>query len=207
LITAGLSSTPPLGTRSTPPAALDGEPQLTTASPSAASPSRMRPTPSTAVHGGPQLPTAVPNGNAPAAPASATSKPVSQPAPGRLQRATQPRGTCHGDDLQLRNERRCLVRKLEADREVLRGRLDACSRSGADPLAQTQQVTGTGHPEAAQLTAARYRRRQTVRQRSPQDLARRPLSAPDNDVLYVSSTTPRRSGIDVLVAYLRPHYA
>jgi hypothetical protein len=82
--------------------------------------------------------------------------------------------------------------------------LDAFSRSGADPLAQTQQVTGTGHPEAAHLTAARYRRRQTVRQRSPQDLARRPLSAPDNDVLYVSSTTPRRSGIDILVAYLRP---
>jgi hypothetical protein len=32
------------------------------------------------------------------------------------------------DDLRLRNERCCLVHKLEADREVLRGRLDACGQ-------------------------------------------------------------------------------
>jgi hypothetical protein len=31
-------------------------------------------------------------------------------------------------------------------------------------------------------------------------------SAPVNDLLYVSNTTPRLSGIDVLVAYLRPHH-
>jgi hypothetical protein len=31
-------------------------------------------------------------------------------------------------------------------------------------------------------------------------------SAPDDDLLYVSSTTPRLSGIDVLIAYLRPHH-
>jgi hypothetical protein len=148
LITAGLSSTPPLGTRSTPPAAPDGEPQLTTASPSAASPSRMRPTPSTPVHGGPQLPTAVHNGNAPAAPASATSKPASGVNQLDFNELLSLEEHADVDNLQLRNERRCLVCKLEADREVLRGRLDARSRSGADPLAQTQQATGTGHPEA-----------------------------------------------------------
>jgi hypothetical protein len=31
-------------------------------------------------------------------------------------------------------------------------------------------------------------------------------STPDNDLLYVSSTTPRLSGIDILIAYLRPHH-
>ena len=45
------------------------------------------------------------------------------------------------------------------------------------------------------------------RQRSPQDLARQPLGTPNKDVLYVSNTTPRLSGIDVQVAYLRPHHA
>jgi hypothetical protein len=75
----------------------------------------MRLTPSIAVHGGPQLPTAVPNGNAPAALASATSKPASLVNQLDFNELLSLEEHADVDDLQLRNERRCLVRKLEAD--------------------------------------------------------------------------------------------
>ena len=47
------------------------------------------------------------------------------------------------DDLQLRNERRCLTRKLETNQEILRRRQDTAGRSGAGPPAQYLQ----GHAE------------------------------------------------------------